>query len=122
MSGCRDCTTCTQPGAVRASISTAIGLIHISTAGISWVVKRAVAKHCPNCRHMLSSHQQRPDLPGWQTSVTGALPQQPHGHPAPSQWGQPPRPGAQQPAPWPPQQQTGQPPQGTEPPSWPPTR
>jgi hypothetical protein len=122
VSGCRDCTTCTQAGAVRAVITTGVGLLHLSTCGISYLVKRTMAKHCPNCSHMLSSHRQRPDLAGWQMPVTTAPPagQQPA-------WGAPQQPAQypQQAAAWPPAQQPYPPQPNRQQPygqQWPPTR
>lgn len=103
MAGCRDCSTCTQNGAARTIINLGAGLLHVSTAGFSYVVKRAVAKHCPQCSHMLSSHMHRPDQPGWQLPTTqqppypqpGQYPQAPYGQQYPPQqpgptWGQQP--------------------------------
>ena len=55
MGGCRDCSTCTQAGGSRAMMNLLAGCLHFSTAGISWIVKRTVVKHCPQCPHLLSS-------------------------------------------------------------------
>ena len=51
---CRDCNTCTNPA--RAIISFAAGFVHLSTVGISYVVKRT-RRHCPTCKHLLTSHR-----------------------------------------------------------------
>jgi hypothetical protein len=37
------------------------GFLHLCTVGISWACKRAFAKHCPQCKHLLSNHQRRSD-------------------------------------------------------------
>lgn len=61
MAGCRDCQTCTMPGATRAGQSLGVGFAHLMTCGISWVVKRGVLSHCPQCKHLRSRHQTRRD-------------------------------------------------------------
>lgn len=114
MAGCRDCTTCTQNGAARTIMNLGAGLLHFSTIGMSYLVKRAAGRHCPQCPHLLSSHRQRPDQPGWQLPTT----QRPQFGPPPGQY---PPPGYQQP--YPPQQgwQQPAPPQQYPPqpgPSW----
>jgi hypothetical protein len=60
-SGCRDCSTCTKPGLAKLAQNWMIGLLHLCTAGISWAVKRATSRHCPQCSHRLASHARRPD-------------------------------------------------------------
>lgn len=55
MAGCRDCRTCTRPG--QGAINVAVGLLHVSSAGITYLVKRLSGRHCPQCRHKLTSHQ-----------------------------------------------------------------
>lgn len=59
--GCRDCQTCTQVGVVRMAQDWTVGFGHLSTAGVSWAVKRGFWKHCPDCKHLLSRHQRRAD-------------------------------------------------------------
>ncbi len=54
--GCRDCRTCTMNGVARTGMVWTMGLLHLSTASLSWLVKRGFWRHCPNCRHMLSRH------------------------------------------------------------------
>ncbi|MER7814532.1 hypothetical protein [Streptomyces sp. NPDC096153] len=60
-SGCRDCRTCTMPGVMRAMLKWSVGLAHLCTCGISWVVKRGFYRHCPQCKHLDSRHQRRRD-------------------------------------------------------------
>lgn len=38
-----------------------VGFIHLCTIGISLVLKRGFAKHCPQCKHLLGNHQRRRD-------------------------------------------------------------
>ncbi|QEV72979.1 hypothetical protein CP983_05815 [Streptomyces chartreusis] len=59
--GCRDCRTCTMPGFGRLGQDWMVGFLHLCTAGISWVLKRGTASHCPQCRHLRSRHRTRSD-------------------------------------------------------------
>lgn len=59
--GCRDCKTCTMLGILKWLQDWMVGLLHISTAGMSLLVKRASARHCPQCKHVLSRHERRRD-------------------------------------------------------------
>lgn len=61
MAGCRDCSTCTKPGLVRVTQDWTLGFLHLCTAGISFLVKRGLQKHCPQCKHLLSNHARRAD-------------------------------------------------------------
>lgn len=38
-----------------------VGLMHLCTAGISFLVKRGGMRHCPQCKHLLSNHARRSD-------------------------------------------------------------
>lgn len=38
-----------------------LGMVHLGTAGMSLVLKRAFARHCPGCKHLLSGHDRRAD-------------------------------------------------------------
>lgn len=60
-SGCKDCGTCTRPGAARWGQWWAVALLHVCTCGISYWVKRSFMRHCPQCRHLLSGHQRTAD-------------------------------------------------------------
>lgn len=42
-------------------LNLAIGVAHVCTLGISYVIKRASGRHCPQCSHKLTSHQRRAD-------------------------------------------------------------
>jgi leucyl-tRNA synthetase len=59
--GCRDCGTCTRPGAARWTQWWLMAFLHLCTAGISYLVKKGTMKHCPQCGHLLSNHQRRLD-------------------------------------------------------------
>lgn len=59
--GCRDCQTCTMPGFTRAGQNLAVGFMHLMTCGISFLVKRGVLRHCPQCKHLRSRHEFRRD-------------------------------------------------------------
>lgn len=59
--GCRDCDTCTAPGAAKANRAMMAGLLHLCTAGISWACSRMFMSHCPQCTHLLGRHQRRTD-------------------------------------------------------------
>lgn len=61
MSGCRDCQTCTAPGAAKANRKMLAGAMHFMTVGISYVTIRAVMSHCPQCSHLMGRHQRRDD-------------------------------------------------------------
>jgi hypothetical protein len=61
VAGCRDCQTCTLPGFTRAGQSLAAGFGHLMTCGISFVLKRGMASHCPQCKHLRSRHRTRRD-------------------------------------------------------------
>lgn len=61
MSGCRDCQTCTAPGAAKANRAMMAGFMHLCTAGITWVVSRSFMSHCPGCSHLMGRHQRRGD-------------------------------------------------------------
>lgn len=61
MAGCRDCNTCTKPGLSRWTQNSAAWLGHVSTGGISLLVKRATRRHCPQCRHITANHARRAD-------------------------------------------------------------
>ncbi|MCT2590230.1 hypothetical protein LHJ74_09940 [Streptomyces sp. N2-109] len=41
--------------------SWAVGALYLLTAGIAFVVKRGLMRHCPQCRHLLSNHARRRD-------------------------------------------------------------
>lgn len=58
---CRDCRTCTQPGAVRLAQDWTAGIGHVMSIGISFAVKRGGFRHCPQCKHLLGRHQTRAD-------------------------------------------------------------
>ncbi|GAA3428724.1 hypothetical protein GCM10018953_59080 [Streptosporangium nondiastaticum] len=59
--GCRDCKTCTKPGIARMGQNWLVGFLYLCTAGIGFLAKRGLMQHCPNCKHLLSSHLRRPD-------------------------------------------------------------
>ena len=59
--GCRDCATCTKSWLGRVVQGLAVGLLYLCTAGVAFVVKRGVMRHCPQCRHLLSRHARRAD-------------------------------------------------------------
>lgn len=61
MSGCRDCQTCTAPGAAKANRAMLAGFMHLCTAGISYVATRAFMSRCPQCSHLMGRHQRRAD-------------------------------------------------------------
>jgi len=61
VAGCRDCGTCTRLGLLKWIQDMGLGLLHWSTAGVSLLVKRACARHCPGCKHLLSGHAVRAD-------------------------------------------------------------
>jgi hypothetical protein len=48
-------------GPVRWTLWWAAAFLYLCTAGIAWVVKKSAAKHCPQCKHLLSNHQRRQD-------------------------------------------------------------
>lgn len=59
--GCRDCGTCTKPSLVRWGQWWAMAFVYVCTAGIAWLVKRGMMRGCPQCKHLMGSHQRRAD-------------------------------------------------------------
>ncbi|MEU0839334.1 hypothetical protein ABZ370_07660 [Streptomyces sp. NPDC005962] len=59
--GCRDCERCTKSWLGRVLENAAVGLMHVCTIGISYLIKRGFRRHCPQCKHLLSRHARRAD-------------------------------------------------------------
>ncbi|WP_250853077.1 hypothetical protein [Streptomyces rhizosphaericus] len=59
--GCRDCETCTRSWLGRLFQNAAVGLMHVVTIGISYLIKKGFRRHCPQCGHLLSRHARRAD-------------------------------------------------------------
>ncbi len=59
--GCRDCETCTRSWLGRLFQNAAVGLMHVVTIGISYLIKKGFRRHCPQCKHLLSRHSRRAD-------------------------------------------------------------
>jgi hypothetical protein len=50
-----------MPGITRLLQDWTVGFAHLCTAGMSWMVKRGVVSHCPQCKHLRSRHLTRRD-------------------------------------------------------------
>ena len=60
-SACRDCRTCTRSGLGKLLQWMVVSLVYIVTLGITYLLKRALRRHCPECGHVLSRHARRSD-------------------------------------------------------------